>query len=280
MEEKTISFITSVKICKGYHDFGHRIRLYIENISFHCKKCNIDFEVLIGEDVDDKNEIFLSEILSDDFLKKHNAQIIQTQQSSYKNPLKYNMLEAPNKNACMYKSKGKFICFTSGDVLMNSEFFDYIHKFQENSFYRFLTYEVKALDCDFENAKLDYVLDYCSRNILRCYNDTYLKRGKNIFDISYKSGDIMVMDRKNWIKIKGFPNNRFFHHTDTIVCCVVKNNAINIVPLFEPIKVYGLQHERIHVNSDETHQTKKDVKGNFDLDWLGSKKQFSSLTCN
>ena len=54
MEEKTISFITSVKICKGYHDFGHRIRLYIENISFHCKQCNIDFEVLIGEDIDDK----------------------------------------------------------------------------------------------------------------------------------------------------------------------------------------------------------------------------------
>ena len=280
MDSPTISFITSVKICNGYHDFGHRIRLYIENISFNCKKNDISFEVLIGEDVDEKNELFLSEILSDEFLENHNAQIIQTPQSSYKNPLKYNMLESPNKNACMYKSKGKFICLTSGDVLMNSDFFDYIHKFEENNFYRFLTYEVNALDCNFETATLDYVMEYCSKNILRCYNETYLKRSGNIFDISYKSGDIMVMDRKNWIKIKGFPNNRFFHHTDTVVCCVVKNNGINIISLFEPIKVYGLQHERVHVNSKEKHQTQKNTNKTLDLDWLGSKKQFASLTCN
>ena len=53
-----ISFITSLKICKGYSDFGHRIRLYIENITYYCNKNNISYEILIGLDIDEKNELY------------------------------------------------------------------------------------------------------------------------------------------------------------------------------------------------------------------------------
>lgn len=65
-----ISFITTVKIAKNYEDYGHRIRLYIENIAQECTKRKIDYEILISEDVCKKNIRRISQILSDDFLKE------------------------------------------------------------------------------------------------------------------------------------------------------------------------------------------------------------------
>ena len=272
--EILISFITSLKICAGYSDFGHRTRLYIENISEGCKKFGISFEILIGEDVDSKNEAYLSDILTNDFLEKHNTKIIQTQQSSYINLFdKNNMLEAPNKNACMYKSKGKFLCITNADILMNDVFFYKIREIKENNFYRFLAYEVEMLDCPLETVKLDYVLKYCEENILKCYNDV-LHNPRNIFDISYKSGDIMLMDRVNWLKIKGFPVNGCWAHSDTVVCCVVNNNKINMVGLLEPIRIYSMKHLRTRV----IECTK--IKNGEDPEWQISRQQFGSLTCN
>ena len=253
-----------MKICKGYSDFGHRIRLYIENITYYCNKNNISYEILIGEDIDEKNELLLSNILSNIFLQTNNTRIIQTHQSTYSNPLNYNMLEAPNKNACMYESKGKFLCFTSGDILMNSYFFDFIHDIRENCFYRFLTYAVNVYKENISTIKLHDALYHCENNIERCYNLDAFKSFKTVWDIAYKSGDIMLMDRNNWIKIQGFPENGYFHHTDSIVCSVVMNNDnISIYKVNLPVKIYSVHHDREHVNKNEEHQ-KNDTNFNND----------------
>ena len=251
-----ISFITTVKIAKNYEDYGHRIRLYIENISQECIKRKIDYEILISEDVCKKNVQRLSQILSDDFLKEKKVKILVLQQT-YFNPFNKNMLESPNKNLCIKHSKGKFLCITSGDVLMNDKFFYYLKHLQNNCFYRFLSYSIKKLDIPIENAEISYVINYCNNNIIHCVNDKELQRSSTIDDIALKSGNIMVMDRNNWIRIGGFPECGIFNHTDLVVCMVVANNKIKIQPILTPIKTFEIVQSQTSSNNNILSEQKE-----------------------
>ena len=53
-----ISFITTIKICPGYEWLLDRINIYILNIQHYCKKYDIPYEILICEQIDNKN-VFL-----------------------------------------------------------------------------------------------------------------------------------------------------------------------------------------------------------------------------
>ena len=50
-----ISFVTTVKICNGYEFLENSIQLYIQHIDYYCQKYNIEYEIIICEQVDHKN---------------------------------------------------------------------------------------------------------------------------------------------------------------------------------------------------------------------------------
>jgi hypothetical protein len=50
-----ISFITTIKICNGYEFLVERINLYILIIQHYCKKYDITYEILICDNINDKN---------------------------------------------------------------------------------------------------------------------------------------------------------------------------------------------------------------------------------
>ena len=97
-----VSFVTSVKICAGYDDFGYRTKLYVENVSQQCRRYGVTYEILISEDISEKNTKFLSDYLTPEFLKDKNTTLFQLQQT-YHNPYGHNMLESPNKNKCLQR---------------------------------------------------------------------------------------------------------------------------------------------------------------------------------
>ena len=275
-----ISFITSIKLCGGYIDFKYRIKLYIEQIAKNCKKLGITFEILIGEDVCRKNAEFLENFFSNEYLTGHNTQIFKRLQD-YPNPREHNMLESYNKNLCIIKSKGKYICCTSGDVFMNDEFFKILSEINNKSFYRFLCFEVKELDKTWQGCDLEYLSRHCENNTLRCYNDR-LRGCTRTSDIAYKSGDVMLMHRSLWFKIKGFPENGCFFHTDYGVCIVAENNKIPFRYFPEPVKVYSLQHSR---DSDTDPERKKIKLSPSEMDQTElaicmELRRLRSLTCN
>ena len=51
------------------------------------------------------------------------------------------------------------------------------------------------------------------------------------------------MDKVNWHKIKGFPENTVWVHSDLIVCKVVNNNGIPVV-VPPKVKIYTLPQVR------------------------------------
>lgn len=164
------------------------------------------------------------------------------------------MLESPNKNLCIRHSKGKFLCITSGDVLMNDKFFDYLKYLKNNYFYRFLSYSIKSLDIPIENVDIDYVINHCNNNIIHCMNNLASQQSSTIDDIALKSGNIMLMDRNNWIRIGGFPECGIFNHTDLVVCMVVANNKIRIQPILTPIKTFEIIQPRTSSGNNISHE--------------------------
>jgi len=238
----------------------------------------IPYEILICEDICEKNTEFLKDFFVPQGLIAHNTRLLERKQD-YPNPREHNMLESYNKNLCIKESKGKYLCCTSGDVLMNDDFFKILSDLDENSFYRFLSFEVKELDKAWKDCDIEYITHYCKNNTLRCYND-YMRNPTSVADISYKGGDIMLMSRDWWIKIRGFPENGCFHHTDNVVCHAISNNNIKLNRCLEPIKIYTLQHNRIShtVNEDKKFKLLPSEMDQTELEIC--KELRNSLTCN
>jgi len=204
----------------------------------------VTYEILISEDINEKNTKFLSDYLAPEFLKDKNITLFQLQQTYY-NPYGHNMLEAPNKNLCLKHARGDYVCITSADVLMNNSFYELLARTEEpqlskNAFYRFLTYAVSVPDNPIETYDSEMIMKHCAHNTTSCCNER-LRNPMGISDIASKSGDIMLMDRENWLKIKGFPECGIFYHTDYIVCLVVANNRIPMYGVLDPIKVYEIE---------------------------------------
>lgn len=215
-----ISFVTTIKLCHGYHDYASRLETYINNIYGGCTSRNIPYEIIVVEDQNEKNSRFVRDLLTESYLSLRHVRLVEFE-SKYPNPHGYNMIEAYGKNKGIKNAKHQLVCVTNCDVWFSDPFFDFIPKFEINTFYRFMQYEV---DPDHNEVCLNAAI---ASNML--------------VDVAYKSGDIMLMDKRNWLKIRGFPENGVWVHSDYIVCLVVHNNRIPLVVVPEPVKVYTLQ---------------------------------------
>ena len=215
-----ISFITTAKICKGYEWIEDSLQIYIDCIMFFCDKYNINYEILIGEDLDSKN-IKRIEL-------NGNFKIIEVPQI-YHNQLGFNMIESYGKNACLSQSKGDFVCMTSADQLFSESFFIFIkNSLYPNTFYRFATYEIPKFDT--KSLSIIEIIQKCNDSNSKLCNPGCFSYPLDPIKLGQKSGDIMLLDRLSFEKIKGWPENDCFVHVDCSVCFVAFNNFNIFVP--------------------------------------------------
>ena len=282
-----ISFVTAIKICKYYEDYGKRLKDYIENISWGCGLFNISYEIIVCEDICDKNIQKLEDILSKEFLKENNTELIKIRQT-YDNPIGYNMIEAYAKNAGLYYSTGEYVCITNADILFNYDFFEFVkNKIQKNRFYRFLQFESNNIDLT-ENYTPLIVAENNVKREVNPFLNVKTQQYKNlmrlnsvdaiVISMANKSGDIMLMDRENWMKIKGFPENKYWVHSDYIVCRVVNNNKIPIEAVQLPVKIFTFEAKLMQPivrNERQENEPPQDV-----AEWNFAQTYNNSLTCN
>lgn len=282
-----ISFVTSIKICRYYENYADRLRDYIENIKLGCDVFDVSYEIIVCEDVCEKNTKLIDTLFDNEFLEKNNTSIVKVLQT-YNNPIGYNMIEAYAKNVGLNRAKGEYVCITNVDILFNLYFFKFLkEKLSKGRFYRFLQYEC------FNDLSLNYgtPLVRAERNIRRVINpflnvkSQYSKDLQNmksldatIAAIANKSGDIMLMDKDNWLKIKGFPENIYWVHSDYIVCRVVHNNKIPMEVIQEPVKIYTFLPDNIQPivrNERKEGDKAPDVE-----EWEFAQTYNDKLTCN
>jgi hypothetical protein len=224
-----ISFITTIKICSGYEFLIERINLYIIIIQYFCKKYDITYEILICDNINDKNICKIK----DKLVNNTNVKIYELEQN-YPNPLQFNMIESYGKNLCLNKAHGEFICMTSADQILSDKLFLYIkNNLKKEIFYRFATYEIEPINIDFNNINIDDFMNKCTIENKHLCNPAMfplVDKKLNGVELGQKSGDIMILDRSSFMKIKGWPENYCFAHVDTAVCFVAINNFNYGVP--------------------------------------------------
>ena len=191
-----ISFVTCIKLMPDYADYAVRLQEYMESIS-----PSYPYEIIVVEDVCSKNVAFVSDTITPEFFALHHARLIRYD-AAYANPHGYNMIEAFAKNVGIRAAKYEYVCVTNCDILFDAEFFKLIPV--PNTFYRFLTYEGETL-----------------LNPSLLHESTWTLR-----TVSHKSGDIMLMHSDIWKRIRGYPENEIWVHSDLIVCKVVHNNGV------------------------------------------------------
>jgi hypothetical protein len=216
-----ISFITTVKLCKGYEWIENALQVYINVID---ALCTVPYEILIGEDLNDKNIRRVN-------VTGKNVRIIDVP-GTYPNPLNFNMIESYSKNACLKEAKGEYACMTSADQILSKDFFKFLESgsLRHKVFYRFATYEIPFFDT--RGIDVDTILERCERDKPNGHFWT-----KGCFEgkltptkLAAKGGDIMMLDTDSFRDIKGWPENICYHHVDYAVCIVAFSNFDVEVP--------------------------------------------------
>ena len=217
-----ISFVNCIKLMGDYEHYHERLRDYIESIT---NQCTIPYEIIVVEDINEKNTKFVRDHFSTEYFNHNNITHIEYN-ASYPNPHNYNMIEAFTKNVGIYRAKYDYICVTNCDITFDTTFFAFLHTIRPNIFYRFIQYEK----------------DYLGNET--CINPALKDKLQwTLYHIARKSGDIMLLDKANWYKIKGYPENTVWVHSDLIVCKVINNNRIPIeIP--PHVKIYTLPQVR------------------------------------
>jgi hypothetical protein len=207
----------------AYKDFDRLLCRYLD--SLHASRlASVPYEVIIVEEVDGRNDRRLN--LPAEYLLSREARVIHLE-ATYPNPYNYNMIEAFAKNAGLRETKYDMVCITNCDIFFERSFFQFVPSMKPRVFYRCLVFDERGC----LNPQLT----------LPMTADTMLTQ------ISYKSGDIMILDKATWMLIGGFPESTVWVHSDAIVCCVVLNNQIPVDVV--PTKVHTSSHARDSVES-------------------------------
>ena len=214
-----ISFVTVIKIL--HHDFSSALNLYIESIT---SQITCDYEIIVVEDICEKNTSLYQ-------VPDHPCIRYLPYHASYPNPYNYPLIEAYAKNVGIQAAKYPFICVTNCDILFSPEFFPFLMTLEPKTFYRFPQFELSAAPASLAEA-----------TTLPSTPLNNLSSSSTLKDIAFKSGDIMLMDAESWSKIKGFPENTIWVHSDLIVCKVAQNNgfALNI----PSVRIFTSPHVR------------------------------------
>ena len=234
-----ISFVTAVKLVLGYEDFVFRLKVYIECIA---EGCAVPYEIIIVEERDHKNVALVCDFLTDPWLAERKARVVGYN-AYYPNPHGYNMIEAYAKNAGIKAARYDFVCVTNCDLFFNAAFFSLLPGLKPSTFYRFLQFETRGLPSQWSWEKVKILQS--QENLLNpCLIN---KSTRTINAVAYKSGDIMLMHRDIWNKIKGFPENEEWVHSDLVVCTVVCNNNI---PVEVPSEAFVYTYPQIRTVGD------------------------------
>jgi hypothetical protein len=220
----------------GYETYAIQLKNYIESIT---TQCSVPYEIIVVEDINHKNTSFICQHFSPDYFKERNVIHIEYN-ATYPNPHNYNMIEAFTKNVGIYTAKYNYICVTNCDITFDATFFAFLPTIRPSTFYRFIQYE-----------KDEAGNETCINPALRD------KSQWTLYHIARKSGDIMLLDKANWYKIKGYPENTVWVHSDLIVCKVINNNRIPIeIP--SHVKIYTLPQVRNY--SEQPYELQKTME--------------------
>lgn len=261
--------------CEG---FLYRVQRFLDNLIWLCEKYRLNSEILFVEWNPPKNKKRMYEVLKikkRSYLKIRFIEVPPSIHYSMGGSDKMPIMEALGKNAAIRRANGKFIICTNPDILFNKEIIKFFSKkrLEEGVFYRTERYEMDKIIP--YNLKEEKALRFCEKNyqgifgipyvkLRPQFNKKFLKKFPRVlirmiwhwFLINFKSedffymrihggapGDFTLMSKKDWVKIKGYPEMYVQGSIDGYSVVIAYVSGIKMVVLPRKMRIYHQSHE-------------------------------------
>lgn len=233
-EKPYLSFVVVGRNDNYGHKFLYRTQRFIDNLTFLCEKYKLTSEIVFIEWNPPKENKKLWEDLKISKKRNHlSIRFVEVPNSVHikiENSDKICLFEYLGKNLGIRKSKGEFVLVTNPDIIFSPEL---IEMFSKKNLQKKILYRVSRFDLmkDIpEKLSEEEVISFAKKNWQREWNMHYgmsfrgLKKikyllrmiGRFTFPLVMKNylpyryhggnpGDFMLMDKKSWKEIKGFP---------------------------------------------------------------------------
>jgi len=163
----------------------------------------------------------------------------------YKCSNKMNIVSMAAFNVGIRRANGRFILSSCSGVLYSNELIEFLSKqtLDENLFYRINRSNIdrKILLCETPEQQIIF----CKKNIIGVDRplsvDPELKDYPNLH--TNASGDFILMSRKFWYLLHGFPEfNKLGLHADGLLCYMAYLAGVKQRILWKPMELYHIDH--------------------------------------
>lgn len=254
-----ISFVVVGRNDNYGHNFIGRFQKFLDNLTYLCEKYKLDSELIIVEWNPPIGNKKLYEVLKMNSERKHlKIRFIEVSRKIHKsleNSNKIPLFEYVGKNVGIRKARGEFILITNPDIIFGERIIKEISKKKLNNktLYRTDRFDLNIdIPLDLKTSRIEL---FCEKNWFGCWSVRWGRyyRGvyffKNIVKILMRAGakilprksylryhagapgDFMLISKKGWDKIEGFPEIKRHGGMDSYGCimAVVAKNKFRIM---------------------------------------------------
>jgi hypothetical protein len=174
------------------------------------------------------------------------------------------LLEYMGKNVGIRRCSGEFVLATNPDVILSASLVRFLarKRLSKGSFYRIDRCDVHPVPDD----DVDAQLRYCENHLLRIHTregsfepDALVRPPQRRFSLKRLfpvrdtrphlngSGDFLLLGRRGWAELRGFPELEKFgksHHIDALLVYQALRSGYRQVIIEEPARLYHQDHSR------------------------------------
>jgi hypothetical protein len=236
-----ISFVVTVRNDDYGHRFLFRVQNFLDNLTYLCEKHKLKSEIIFVEwnPPNEKNKIWMDLKIKKNmkYLKLRFIEVPNKKHRQLEKSDKFPLFEFIGKNVGIRRANGEFIITTNPDLIFNEELIEFLSrkKLDSSCFYRIARHNVN-LDLP-ENISPKKVIGFCEKNWKTVFGVYFKgsnlknltprdlsKAGKDVFTNIFRTvlmifgrnhkylwyhggapGDFILMSKKSWIEINGFP---------------------------------------------------------------------------
>jgi len=260
-----ISFVAVARNDDHGGNFLKRMQIFVSVLCEQLVKHDLTSELIVVDWNPPKDKPKLAEVIeswiSSDLTKNSPLKIRVIElppeiHKRFKHSDKFSVFEFIGKNVGIRRAKGKFVISTNSDLLFSEELVEFLatKSLESNCFYRIDRTDVKN-NVPYPDS-ISHQLDYCSKNITTIHGkygsfkpDSKENVNQNVKDESYPqlhtnaSGDFIILPKKKWHELHGYPELEMYqHHFDSVMCHMAYQSGLKEKILEEPMRIYHMEH--------------------------------------
>lgn len=271
-EEPYVSFVVVARNDDHGGNFLGRVQIFVSGLLELIKKHNLKSEIIIVEWNPPLDKPRLSNALS----WPHNyssckirfIEVPNQIHKRFKHSDKFALFEFIGKNVGIRRAHGKFVISTNPDLLFSNDLIKFLGKksLQTNSFYRIDRTDVKnsipypaSVDKQFEFCKNHITMVHGKYGSFKPDTKKDTKEISNNLSVNKKnnkdvvepypelhtnaSGDFMMMERRKWHELRGYPELEMLQlHLDSVICHMAYHYGLKEKILNSTMKIYHMEH--------------------------------------